>query len=253
MHELVAADPVVIFNYVFGAVGVLGTIFGAYAIWQTRQSPARLRYNFRRAIVVAPTRDKRVGHTFGGRQVPRVSKLSIGFVNAGRQRINQGDIERPVTVQLDEGAEILNVEGDAKVVGPHTVEVDVCPLAPGEHRLATLHHTGPQDVEATVSGQVANLPRGLEGPWGKPNTWRDPWAIGLMVVMLGAWVALGVALFNSEDTEGWNLVARLAYAIFLVPGTLLAGLLLLVLLIQISSPVGRVLRRVFRPRSPFRE
>jgi hypothetical protein len=245
---IVSAKPGEVVNY---AIGALGVVLAAYAIWQTRQGPARLKYRIRRERVVLPTRNKHVGLTFDGQPVPQVNRLTIGFVNAGRQRINQGDLERPVTVEVDGETLILHVEGDAKRVDDHTIEVSVSPLAPGERRIARVHHTGPLETDVTISGEVANLPRGLEG-WSKPNTWRDPSAIVALALMLAFWAFIAVAVFNDEKSyPDLHPVLRAVFAIAALPIIVGAVVLLAWLPGLLWKPARQVFRRLFLRRSVY--
>jgi hypothetical protein len=224
-------------------VGAAGLAVAIYETW-FKDTSARLRYDFKRSTQASLPQDaEHIGLTYKGEPVPRISRVRVGFVNAGRQRINRADVERPVSIELlDREATLIDVSGDAVQIDQHTVEVDVTPLTPGERRHVTLWHTGDMSADLQVSGGIANLPRGLEGPRARRLTANQRFYFFLTLTFGLLLVMFSLAAFDVSDSE-WNMAFRIVFSVAVSLSTTAALVLAGIAYVWTYERMARRLRR----------
>jgi hypothetical protein len=179
-----------VITVVLGVVAIIVTIY-------VTQAP-RLQFGFRPAGVIPKAADQRLEVTYDGLPVLAVSQVAIAYVNAGRNRINHGDVEIPVSVQFFAGDDttplrILDVSAPyGRRIGESTVEVDVEGLHGTDRRqVSVVIDAPPTDLRADVSGEVRNLAR----PVRERRKYREwPWAIASLVLGMGSFAAAFVLL-----------------------------------------------------------
>jgi hypothetical protein len=111
-------------------------------------------------------------------------------------------------------------------------------------------HTGERDAEVQLTGAIANLARGLEGP-KKHNAGAIEYVVVILAV-LALQTGVFLTIMNDSDIDHWNSTLRTLWAIFAFP-TFAAGFmaLLFVVIWAADRPSPDWVKRWRQRRSVF--
>lgn len=204
-------------------IGIAGAVLGAfgigYAIW-ARHNPktdADIAY----AVVCVPiapmisteTDVPLLGLTYDGQAVPMLSSVRIAFRNFGPSRLNAGDEETKIAVQVSgKNGRIVDVRFEGSLdCAADRVELRLSPMHVGDIRELEILHSF-DDVEpadVVVTGALRNVPNGLRRTTADPaDRWMRSAFRAFLVVGALSGLSIGLIVGLGDDIQLGNESGR---------------------------------------------